>query len=177
MKRLTIGAMVLAAGLTAARCGDDNNPTGPSNTGPILFTAQLSAANEVPPITNAESNGRGSATVTMNVPRDTAGNPTDGGTVNFSIQLSGFPAGSAAQAGHIHTGAAGVNGGVRVDTGLTPATAIVMADGTANISFNGRSVNAADAAAIYSNPAAWYVNVHTPLNPGGAVRGQLVRQQ
>ena len=38
MKRLTVAAMVLTAGLAAAGCGDDdngNNPTGPSTTGPI----------------------------------------------------------------------------------------------------------------------------------------------
>ncbi|MBA2305270.1 MAG: CHRD domain-containing protein [Acidobacteria bacterium] len=30
--------------------------------------------------------------------------------------------------------------------------------------------------AIISNPAGWYFNVHSTLNPTGAVRGQLVRQ-
>ena len=33
-----------------------------------------------------------------------------------------------------------------------------------------------DATNIAANPAGFYFNVHTPLNPGGAVRGQLVKQ-
>lgn len=181
MKRLTIGAMVLAAGLTAAKCGgssSNNNPTGPSTTGPVVFSAQLSAANEVPPISNAESNARGTATITLNVPRDSAGNPSGAGTMNFSVQLSGFPAPTTATAAHIHPGATGVNGGVIVPvTGLSAAAPIVMADGTANVTFNNVDISQTNATNIYNNPAGHYFNVHTPANPGGAVRGQMVRTQ
>lgn len=72
---------------------------------------------------------------------------------------------AAATASHIHTGAAGVSGGVVV--GLDT-------DG-----FTGSSVGcviadpAADLQAIVDNPAAFYVNVHTADFPAGAVRGQL----
>jgi hypothetical protein len=162
-----------------AGCGDDNNgsPTGPSNTGPLVFTAQLSAANEVPPVTNAETNGRGTVTVTMNVPRDSAGVPTGGGTANFSVQLSGFPPGTAAVAAHIHPGAAGVNGGVVVSTGLSAAAPFQMADGTGTRTFSNIDINQTNATNIMNNPGGFYFNVHTPSNPGGAVRGQLTRQQ
>ena len=175
MKRL-----VMVAALTAlvAGCDDNGNgPTGPSNTGPLVFTAQLSAANEVPPITNAESNARGTATMTFNVPRDSNGAITGGGTVNFAVQVSGFAAGTPAIAAHIHTGAAGSNGGFVVNTGLTAAAPIVMADGTATITINNRDVDQATATNIMNNPGGFYFNLHTPTNPGGAVRGQLVRQQ
>src|SRR5688572_21705449 len=132
MRRLTIAAVMVAAALGAARCGgDSDNPTGPSNSGPIVFSAQLSAANEVPPITNAESGGRGSATVTMNVPRDSSGTPTGGGTTNWSVQLTSLPPNTAVILGHIHVGAAGVNGGVRVNTGLSPAAPVLASDGSA----------------------------------------------
>ena len=50
MRRSIIGAMVLAAAAAVAMCGGDDTPTGPSNTGPLVFTATLSATNEVPPI-------------------------------------------------------------------------------------------------------------------------------
>ena len=46
MRRFAMLAVALAV-FGASAC-DDNNPTGPSNSGPIVFTAQLSAANEVP---------------------------------------------------------------------------------------------------------------------------------
>ena len=177
MKRLMTFALAAATGLTLAGCGDDDNgPNGPGNTGPILFTAQLTAANEVPPVTNAESGARGTATVTMNVPRDASGAPTDGGTVNIAAQLTDFPAGTPVILGHIHTGAAGVNGGFIVNTNLSAAAPLVLGDGTANTTFTNLSISAANAQALYANPAGFYVNFHTPLNPGGAVRGQLARQ-
>ncbi len=90
MKRVAILMAVLAL---AAGC-DDDSPTQPSNTGPIVFTAQLSAANEVPPVTNAESSARGTATITFDVPRDSTGAITGGGNATFAIQLNSFPASS-----------------------------------------------------------------------------------
>src|SRR5919206_4749665 len=93
-------ALVVAALVLAAACGD-TSPTTPdnNNTGPIVFTAQLSAANEVPLIIDAEANALGAATITMNVMRDGAtGNVTGGGRINFQVQLSGFPAGAQIRA-------------------------------------------------------------------------------
>ena len=169
-------AILVAIAIVVAACGDDNgNPAGPSNTGPIVFTVQMSAANEVPPITNAEANARGTATITFDVPRNSSGNVTGGGNVTFSVQLSGFPAGSAAIAAHIHPGAPGNNGSPLVNTGLTPGAPIVMVDGTANLSLTG-TITQDQATQVVANPNGYYLNVHTPVNPGGAVRGQLVRQ-
>jgi hypothetical protein len=70
-----------------------------------------------------------------------------------------------AVASHIHTGAAGVSGGVVVplDTaGFTGSTTGCVA-----------APAAADLQAILANPAGFYVNVHTADFPSGAVRGQL----
>ncbi len=111
-----------------------------------------------------------------NVARDGTGAIVGGGTVTFSLQLSGFPAGSAVIAAHIHPGAAGVNGAPLVSTGLSPAAPIVMADGTGVLTLTNVNISAADAQAIAANPAGYYFNVHTPVNPGGAARGQLGRQ-
>jgi hypothetical protein len=175
MKRATI----LAALLAAAACGSDS-PTSPTPTplpSTITFTVQMTAANEVPAVTNADANARGTATITFNVTRDGSGN-ISGGSANFTWTLSNFPAGTVIRAAHIHEGASGVAGGVRVDTGLTPATAVTLAaDGTGSLTFN--NVSMSDAAlvnSIVNNPAGYYFNVHSALNPGGAVRGQLVRQ-
>jgi CHRD domain len=176
MRRL--GILMIALTLASA-CDDDNNgnPAGPSNTGPLIFNSQLSAANEVPPVTNAESTGRGTVTITITAPRDTAGNPTGAGTATFAIQTTGFAPGTPAVAAHIHPGAAGVNGGFVVNTNLSAAAPLIMADGTANTTISNIAISQDLITQIMNNPAGFYFNVHTPTNPGGAVRGQLARVQ
>jgi hypothetical protein len=169
------GILMVALALTAGCSDDDTTPTGPSTTGPVVFSVQLSAANEVPPVTNAESGGRGTVTITFDVPRDAAGTPSGNGTATFTMQLSGFPAGTPAIGAHIHPGAAGVNGGVILNTGLSQAAPVVLADGTANLTIQNIPLSRDLAAQIMANPAGYYFNVHTPTNPGGAIRGQLVR--
>ena len=111
MKRLGIAVTILALGL--AGCGDDDNgnPAGPSNL--TVFTVQLSPANEVPPITNAENTARGTAVITFN---------SQANTIDFAVSLNSFPTTSTLTAAHIHPGAAGVNGGVLIGTGLTQGT-------------------------------------------------------
>ena len=169
MTRLAVAAMALA--LVAC---DDDNPNGPSTTDPIVFTAQLSAQNEVPPITNAESGAAGTATITFNVPRDSAGNITGGGSVVFEVQMNGFTAGSVAQRAHIHPGAAGSNGGILIDTGLLPGSPVTLTNGTGSFTLTNSSLSQTNATDITANPAGYYFNVHTALNPNGAIRGQLV---
>jgi hypothetical protein len=175
MRKLAILALALT---TVVACDDDENgPNGPSPTGPIVFVSQLSAANEVPPVTNAESTARGSVTVTVNAPRDSAGNPTGAGTASFAIQLNSFPASStAAIAAHIHPGPAGQNNGFIVNLNVSAAAPIVMNGGAANVTIGNISITQTQLTDIMANPANFYFNVHTPANPGGAVRGQLSRQ-
>ena len=158
----------------AAGC-DDDNPNSPTS-GPITFTAQLSPANEVPPIQGPESSGQGFAIITFNVPRDNSGAVSGAGTATFEIQTISFPAGAEAVAAHIHPGAAGVNGGVLVNTGLTPNDPIALGttgNVTRTLTADISQVNATD---IVANPGAFYFNVHTRANGAGVMRGQLVRQ-
>jgi hypothetical protein len=170
MKRIALLAVLTAV----AACGSDS-PTNPS-TGPIVFTAALSAANEVPAITNADANARGTATITLTAPRDSSGAITGAGTMNFVVPLTGFPAGTAVILAHIHPGATGANGPALVSTGLSPASPVVLADGTGTLTFSDIPVTQVNAQAIATNPAGYYFNAHTALNTGGAVRGQLVKQ-
>jgi hypothetical protein len=173
MKRLAAIGTVL---LMAAACGSDSPTMATSNTGPIAFTAQLSAANEVPPVTNADANGRGQATITFNVLRDaTTGAVTGGGTVTFQAPVLGFPPGTVIRAAHIHPGAAGVAGIFLVDSGLTVATAITLGDGTGTLNLTS-AITQDQATKIVANPAGFYFNVHTNLNPDGAIRGQMAKQ-
>ena len=112
MTRRTV--IALAACVLAAGC-DDNATTAPSNV-PTVFTAILSPANEVPPVSNSEAGGRGAAQIDLTVTRD-AGNVVTGATATFYFQLSGFPNGTTTTGAHIHPGAAGTNGPVIVSTG------------------------------------------------------------
>ena len=175
-------AFVLLVGLALAGC-DDDTPTEPSDPNVVVFTAQLSAANEVPPITNAESTARGDVTITMRVQRDGSNNIT-GATFDFVVNLNSFPAGSSWILAHIHEGAPGIAGGVRVNTGLTSASPIALTNGgVTNHRFTGIPFGPNDRAdfathiqQLMVNPNGYYFNVHTALNGNGAVRGPLVIQ-
>jgi hypothetical protein len=174
MKR---AAILMLASIVAGCDSATNGPTGPSLSGPIVFAAQLQASNEVPPVANAESGARGTVTITFDVPRDVAGNVSGPGTATFAIQLNNFPLGTPAILAHIHTGAAGVAGPVFIDSRLTPAAPLLLGDGTVSVALTNPGLLQTQAAAVVANPSNYYFNVHTPLNPGGAVRGQLVRVQ
>ena len=113
MRRLAIFVLALAFGAPAC---DDDNPVGPSNSGPIVFTAELRASNEVPAIAGAEANGQGRVTITFNVPRDASGNITGDGTWNVQAVLSGLTDTTMIRAAHIHNGPAGQNASVFIDT-------------------------------------------------------------
>jgi hypothetical protein len=175
MKRF---AAIGTALMLAAACGSDSPTTPSGNTGPIIFTAQLSAANENPPIANADANARGTVTITFNVPRDSAtGAVTGGGSATFQAQMQGFPPGQVVRNAHIHTGASGINGPVLVDTTLTPASPITVdSNGAGTINLTNSSLSQGDATNIVANPAGFYFNIHSATNTGGAMRGQLVRQ-
>jgi hypothetical protein len=159
------GLILLAASVVAAGCGDDNNPAAPSSA-PFVFTATLSPANEVPAVGNAESGGRGAAQITL-----------DGSQATFYFQLTGFPAGTRVVGAHIHSAGPGVNGGIVVNTGIVAASPVVLSNGTAEFSVRGIAVDPALVQSIVNNPLGFYFNVHSPLNPGGFARGQLVRIQ
>jgi hypothetical protein len=167
MKRAAL-AIVLA--LVAAACGSSTTaPTTPVNP---TFTAQLLPSNETPPITNAESVASGNVTVTFVTTKDATGAVTSAvGTAVVTLQ--GFPAGSSITVAHIHTGAAGVSGGVLVP--FIPAS-VTLTNGAGTFTQT-NNLTGDQATSIMNNPAGFYFNVHTALNPGGVIRGQLVRTQ
>jgi hypothetical protein len=177
MKRF---AMAVCALLVAVSCGDGPTSPAPGTPQPtqVNFTAALSSQNEVPPITNADSPARGEARIQMNLTRDSAGAIT-AASWNMVYDVTGFPAGTLIVASHIHEAAPGVNGQVRVDTGLTAATGVLLQSGAqSNLTYPNKSPQTDSvgiAQRILDNPNGFYFNVHTQLNPGGAVRGPLVR--
>ena len=158
MKRPAI-VSCLAAALAVAGCGSDNS-TSPSTT--TVFTAQLSPANEVPPVSNAESSGRGTAVITVH---------SDSNTIDFNVSMNSFPNGTVIRAAHIHPGAAGVAGGVLVNTGLS--SPVTLDNGSGTFTFNGVAAKAEDVTAILAAPQNFYFNIHSAQNGAGVARGQL----
>lgn len=174
-RMLAAAAAISVCALGSASCSDDDDPGGPS--GPpttFVFTSTLNTANEVPPIGNAtEAAATGTATITMNVTRDAAGTIT-GATTIFAVTMTGFPAGSAINSAHIHQAAAGASAGVFLSIGLA-AGEVTLTNGAASFTKT-VSPTVAQAEAIIANPAGFYFNVHSALNPGGVIRGQLALQ-
>jgi hypothetical protein len=157
--------IVVAACAFLVGCGDDDATTSPS-AAPMIFTAILSPANEVPPVGNAESSGRGAVQITVT-----------GSTADVYFQLHGFPGDTRIQGAHIHPGVAGVNGPVTVGTPITAASMVPLQNGTVEYHIAGLPVDAVTLAGLTSNAGAYYFNVHSPVNPGGFARGQLTRIQ
>ena len=168
--------LLVGVAIVAAACG--SSPSTPSNTLPtkIVFTAALNPANEVPPVTNADSSGSGTGTFTLDLTRDSAGTIT-AAKATFVFSLQNFPANSQIILTHIHTGGPGATGNPIVNSGLTAANAVQMPNGSVqNQTFSNIDVTPTNAQLIIDNPNGFYYNVHTTLNSGGAARAQLVKQ-
>jgi hypothetical protein len=157
----------------------DDSPTSPSDPNIARFTAILLPSNEVPPVANADVSASGTMQMTMTVTRDAANN-ISGATYDFTVHVTGFQPGTRLTGAHIHGAPAGANSGVTVGLPLTSADTEI-ATGQATIVKTGLSSTsstvapAAVAQAIFNNPAGNYFNVHTTVNGGGAIRGQLVK--
>ena len=142
-----------------------------ANAETVSAVVPLSPANENPPIAGLNAGGVFSITVVVN--RDASG-AILGGTVNFLGAVS-FPGATTFTGLHIHEGVITANGPVRIDTGISAANPLVFATGTGLIDRTAQNVSAAVLQSLLSNPTGWYVNLHTTVNPGGAIRGQIVR--
>ncbi|MGD0798312.1 MAG: CHRD domain-containing protein [Acidobacteriaceae bacterium] len=119
----------------------------------IKLKATLDAATEVPPKT---SSGTGTVTATL----DTA-------TEVFTYHIEFRDLTGPAVAAHFHGPAAvGVNAGPQVPIKTKPIVSPI--DGTATLT--------ADQAKDLLD-GKWYFNVHTAANPGGEIRGQVMKVQ
>jgi len=116
------------------------------------ITVKMTGANEVPG--PGATSGTGTATLRFNPGQQ---------QLCYELKVSGI---GAANGAHIHAGAAGKSGDVKVPLN-TPG-----ADGTSK---GCASVDPAVLKDIMSNPGNYYVNVHTAEFPNGALRGQLTK--
>jgi CHRD domain len=174
MKYVTLFALGVSFAITAA-CSGTDSPSTPSGSTTPTFTATLRPSEEVPPITGAESAGSGSVTITLDVSRDGSGNVTSG-MATFAVNLNGFPAGTPINMAHIHQAATGQSGNVVVNTTLAPGD-VTLNGGSGSFNRSGIAVTPDLVNQLLSNPAGFYFNIHSTLNPAGVARGQLVRVQ
>jgi multidrug efflux pump subunit AcrA (membrane-fusion protein) len=140
-----------AAGLMVAAC-DDDDPIEPEAE---VYTATLSPANETPPVTNSTASGTGTFTVS-------------GNNNSYAITITNWPAGRTVSAAHIHSRP------IRPDTAAGvllgwPAGSITITGGSGTVAITDTQLAAVRAGGTY-------FNVHSSVNPGGEIRGTLVRQ-
>lgn len=134
----------------------------------LTFNASLSGGNEVPGVVTGSA---GTAVVTWNT-------TTKAGT--YLVTVYNMPVGTTAS--HIHAGANGVAGPVIIN--FTVPTGGPSNDYSLSGTFGCSDVVARAAQGINSCEdfeqaimlGNTYVNVHSTANPGGEIRGQLVRQ-
>jgi len=130
----------------------------------VRLTAVLSGSNETPGVLTGAT---GTAEVFVNMATQ---------DVNYEIEIFNLPSGTTA--GHFHIGGPGLAGPIVVD--LAP---------TVNVSNDFSLKGKATAASLRARPdqgiRTWedfiqsliggqaYVNIHSAVNPGGEIRGQL----
>lgn len=140
---------------TAIAIDSANGPTlltaddlAPAFTANKTFTVNLSGDQEVPMVMTDSS-----ATATVQI---------DETLPSFSVTLDASMV-DGATAAHVHAGTIGMNGGVAYP---------LVNQGDGIFTLAATDLTQASLAALESGQ--WYLNVHTPSNPGGEVRGQIV---
>lgn len=147
-----VAALMTLVGVTAAAVA---GPNGSDQATMCVFTTQLRTENEVPA---QESAAFGHSQIKVR----------NDGTIEFKTHIVN-PGGERFVAGHIHIGSAVVAGPVVQPLTVGP----FVATSDAQIMRSDEVSNAALGAAICADPSNYYVNYHTTVDPGGAIRGQL----
>jgi len=119
----------------------------------IHLKADLKASAEVPP---KDSAGMGTLTATLN---------TETNELTYNIEFSGLT--GPAVAAHFHGPAAeGANAGPQVPIKGSPVTSPI----------HGKATLTPEQAKDLLD-GKWYFNLHTAANPGGEIRGQIMKSE
>ena len=140
-----------------------------------VFRTRILSDNEIPPIA-ATGNSAG-GTITVHVTRDAAGN-VNAATVTFDIDYTVTSALTFTGL-HLHNAPVGQNGTAVIDSGISGANPVNVAAGSGRIT---RVVNYTSTdtnglkfvTGLLATPENYYANIHTTVNPGGFMRGQLL---
>lgn len=130
--------------------------------GPDNYRAHLSGAEEVPAV---DTEAQGQAIFQFN---------NDASALSYKLIVANI---ENVVAAHIHCGEAGVNGpvGVTLFSGGPTSDSGVLAQATVNAPDDGNGCDWESLEEVRSaiESGGAYVNVHTPANPGGEIRGQV----
>lgn len=154
----TMAAALIAATMSA----------GAAQAQVVNLAATLSGSNEAPGAVLTGANA--TATVTLNADR----------TVTYSIQVFNMPSGTT-QA-HFHVGGTGLAGPIVVDIAVPVTISNDFAlNGTVGPSSlrprTDQGINSWEDFLQSLVGGQTYLNVHSQVNPGGEIRGQVVRVQ
>src|SRR5918911_200405 len=164
-KWVLAAASALVAGAGFVACKNDST----SPPAPETFVATMNGANERP--TAKSVPGTGTATFTVN-----------GSAINYTITVNNMTGVTGA---HIHPGDANSTGGVIVPFPITGTPTGAVNGQLTSGSFTAADIKAAtqggtpismDSLLTLMRTSNAYVNVHTSANPGGEIRGQIVKQ-
>ena len=160
-----LGALALVVAGVAGGAEAKQPPKGkPSLSATPVFKLVLKPSQEVPAIKGLRADAVGS--VTFDLTRDSNGAITSGEVI-FYFNYA-FPGAVSITGLHVHQGAKGTNGPIVVSSGVATADA----DGVGNVTAVVSSTPAV-LQAILDDPRGYYVNLHTSVNAGGALRAQM----
>ena len=151
--RILVPAATLAVGLVAGAGGAtlaQGSTSAKAPTAPVYLAASLLGRNEIPGDKGAVGDPAGRAVEFLRI---------SGDKVSYAIRWQGI--GTPTEA-HIHLGAVGVNGPVKIELPNAASGTVTVKDKTL-------------LSTLRSDPSGFYANLHTARFPGGAVRGQLHR--
>jgi uncharacterized protein (TIGR03437 family) len=138
----------------------------------MSFPALMRPDREVPAITSLDATGIGR--FTAHTIRNNDGTIAAGYAI-FDVNHR-FPGTATFTGLHIHNAAAGANGPVVIDSGLTAREPVESETGLGNIYRGAVIATTAGIAAfngVTTAPENYYLNLHTTANPAGAVREQI----
>ena len=157
--------LVAAAGGNRGR-GNDDGAKKQRTAAVTVYDLRLEPKQEVPRITGLRAGAAGN--LTLDVTRDSTGAITSGEVV-FYVNYD-FPGSVTITGLHVHQAPKGTNGPIVVDSGVA---AFTDADGDGNVTAVVAGVSPAVLQAILAQPRGYYVNLHTSVNPDGALREQM----
>ena len=138
----------------------------------VSFTTRMLPSNEVPAIAGLDATA--DSVFTAHLLRRPDGSAMSAYAV-FDLNHR-FPSETTFTGMHIHNGLAGTNGPVTLDSGIRAGATVMSPTGAGNIYRTAvmSTPNQVDALnQVLNNPENNYINLHTTVNGGGAVRSQI----